>query len=360
MPRRENHLHGLLLVDKPGLQQLVDSDYVHTPNPSHKAPQVPANAVSSANEEIPRLYTSHDIVQLVRRWSGQRRIGHTGTLDPMASGLMVLCLGQATRLVEYYQGHDKRYLAEITLGRATDTYDAVGQTVTTLPVPALTERSIAQALASFQGDILQVPPIYSALKQGGESLHRKARRGEAVTVAARPVTIHRIELLTWDAVDRFTIRVSCSAGTYIRSLAHDLGLALGSCAHLSLLRRECVGSFTLEDAFTLPQLEAAAAAGQLAETLLPAGTALDLDDIVLDGESVVRLGQGQKVLLPTASCPVGTADGNEALLAKAVDSQGTFLGIIRCLEWRNGAAPHAVWKAEKWLAIDDQAEDRQS
>ena len=195
MPRRENHLHGLLLVNKPGLQQLAGNGYLHTPHPSTKVQQPLANPVTSADKEIPRLYTSHDIVQLVRRWSGQRRIGHTGTLDPMASGLMVLCLGQATRLVEYYQGHDKSYLAEITLGRATDTYDAVGQTVTTLSVPALTESAIEEVLASFQGDILQVPPIYSALKQGGESLHRKARRGEEVTVAARPVKMHQIHLL---------------------------------------------------------------------------------------------------------------------------------------------------------------------
>ncbi len=353
MPRPENNLHGLLLVDKPGLQQLVNPDYVHTPNPSLKAPQALETPDASANKEIPRLYTSHDIVQLARRWSGQRRIGHTGTLDPMASGLMVLCLGQATRLVEYYQGHDKSYLAEITLGRATDTYDAVGQTVTTLPIPALTESAIVQALAAFQGDILQVPPIYSALKQGGESLHRKARRGEEVTVVARPVKIHQIHLLDWNGADRFTIRVDCSAGTYIRSLAYDLGLALGSCAHLSMLHRESVGSFTLKDAFTLPQLEAAAIAGELAGTLLPPGTALDLPEIVLAEEFVVRLGHGQKVLLPTALCPLAPAS-NETFLAKAVDNRETFLGVIRCLEWQREPATHALWKAEKWLATNDQ------
>jgi tRNA pseudouridine55 synthase len=218
---------------------------------------------------IPRLYTSHDIVQLVRRWSGQRRIGHTGTLDPMASGLMVLCLGQATRLVEYYQGHDKTYLAEITFGRATDTYDAMGQTVATAPLPTLTAAVIAPALQAFQGYSLQVPPIYSALKQDGESLHRKARRGEAVTVAPRPVTMHQIDLLALTAPDRVTVRVTCSAGTYIRSLAYDLGQALGSCAHLSLLRRERVGAFALEDALTLAEIETIAAADQLTAALLP-------------------------------------------------------------------------------------------
>ncbi len=351
MPRRESHLHGLLLVDKPGLQQLVAADYLSIHTPSCQAQ--PASI--AADRELPRLYTSHDIVQLVRRWSGQRRIGHTGTLDPMASGLMVLCLGQATRLVEYYQGHDKTYLAEITLGRATDTYDAMGQTVATAPLPPLTEAVIVPALNAFQGDILQVPPIYSALKQDGESLHRKARRGEAVTVAPRPVTIHQIDLLALTAPDRVTIRVSCSAGTYIRSLAYDLGQALGSCAHLSLLRRERVGAFALADALSLAEIETTAAADQLAAALLPAGVALGLPEIQLNEEWVARLGHGQKVLLPAAACPDIAAPVREPLLAKALDRAGNFLGIVRCLEWRRDVAASSLWKAEKWLALNDQA-----
>jgi len=357
VPRRQSHLHGLLLVDKPGLQQITDPDYIHASTPAQKAPSTSVDSDASTDSAEPRLYTSHDIVQLVRRWSGQRRIGHTGTLDPMASGLMVLCLGQATRLVEYYQGHDKRYLAEITLGRATDTYDAVGQTVETMTVPPLTEAAIEQALAQFRGDILQVPPIYSALKQGGESLHRKARRGEEVTVAARPVKIHQIDLLGWVAPDRLTLRVTCSAGTYIRSLAHDLGQALGTCAHLSLLRREEVGAFTLENALTLPKIEAAAAAGHLDELFLPMGAALGLAEIVLNEESVIRLGHGQKVPLPIASCPAIASMKEETTLAKAVDSQGNFLGVIRCLAGQGDGATHLLCKAEKWLVTNDQADE---
>jgi tRNA pseudouridine55 synthase len=350
VPRHESHLHGLLLVDKPGLQQVVDSDSLHIRNPSRQAQQDPADTVAAADRVIPRLYTSHDIVQLVRRWSGQRRIGHTGTLDPMASGLMVLCLGQTTRLVEYYQGHDKTYLAEITFGRATDTYDAMGQTVATAPLPTLTEAVIAPALQAFQGQSLQVPPIYSALKQDGESLHRKARRGEAVTVAPRPVTMHQLDLLALTAPDRVTVRVTCSAGTYIRSLAYDLGQALGSCAHLSLLRRERVGAFTLEDALTLAKIETTATADQLAAALLPTGTALGLPEIQLDEELVARLGHGQKVLLPAAACQSIEPHERAPILAKAMDRTGNFLGIVRCLEWRHDVAAYSLWKAEKWLA----------
>jgi tRNA pseudouridine55 synthase len=226
----------------------------------------------------------------------------------------------------------------------------MGQTVATAPLPTLTAAVIAPALQAFQGYSLQVPPIYSALKQDGESLHRKARRGEAVTVAPRPVTMHQIDLLALTAPDRVTVRVTCSAGTYIRSLAYDLGQALGSCAHLSLLRRERVGAFALEDALTLAEIETIAAADQLTAALLPAGTALGLPEIQLDEEFVARLGHGQKVLLPAASCQSIEPHESAPILAKAMDRTGNFLGVVRCLEWRHDVASYSLWKAEKWLA----------
>jgi len=145
-------LSGLLVIDKPGL----DGD-----------------VANSAGIDLP---TSHDVVQRVRRWSRQRRIGHTGTLDPMASGVLVLCLGNATRLVEYYQGHDKEYTACVTLGSTTDTYDRLGEVTARHNVGPLEPDTIEGTLDHFRGEILQRPPVYSALKQGGESLHRKARR----------------------------------------------------------------------------------------------------------------------------------------------------------------------------------------
>ncbi len=350
MPRRESHLHGLLLVDKPGLQQILAAEEHHAQH----------------GDAQPRLYTSHDIVQIVRRSSGERRIGHTGTLDPLASGLLVLCLGQATRLVEYYQGHDKSYEAEVTLGQATDTYDAMGQVTATAPIPALTVDQINAALAQFRGEILQLPPIYSALKQGGESLHRKARRGEAVQVEPRPVTIHTLELLGFDAPDRIRLRVLCSAGTYIRSLAHDLGQALNCHAHLTALRRETVGEFTLTESTTLADIETAATAGRFAELLLPVGSHLQLPELSVDGDVATRLGQGQKVYLPadaTVNCqaeadPIYSdpTDSYTIELAKIVDKHQRFLGIGRCLKQNRAsgtdAAGATLWKAEKWMATE--------
>ena len=167
MPAEPNPLDGLLVVDKPGR--------------SHASSLPPADEPS-----VERLWTSHDVVARVRRLSGQRRIGHTGTLDPMASGVLVLCLGIATRLVEYYQGEDKRYLAEVALGYATDTFDAEGKVVESLPVPALHAVDVENALVRFRGPVWQVPPAYSAIKQEGEALYARARRGEAVSADRAP------------------------------------------------------------------------------------------------------------------------------------------------------------------------------
>lgn len=322
MAERERDLHGLLVVDKPGLPGVQPFDPTQ------------------------RLLTSHDVVQRVRRWSGQRRIGHTGTLDPLASGVLVLCLGQATRLVEYYQGHDKTYSAEIVLGTATDTYDRTGSVVASAPVPPLTAQEIESALERLRGDVMQTPPIYSAIKQEGEALYVKARRGEAVEVAPRPVTIHLLELLEWIAPDRLAVRVRCSAGTYIRSLAYDLGHALGTQAHLAALRREAAGSFTLDHAHPLDAVQNAAEQGSVASLLLPLGAGLALPVLLIDNEMQRRLGYGQQVAISTTlldSPPV--PDG----LAQALTVAGDLAGIVRAL----GPADEPdslLWKAEKWLA----------
>jgi tRNA pseudouridine55 synthase len=252
----------------------------------------------------------------------------------------LLCLGQATRLVEYYQGHDKLYQAVVQLGTATDSYDAVGEVVAHAPVPTLTAAQIERVLTRFRGDILQTPPIYSALKQEGETLYAKARRGETVTVAARPVTIHALTLVAHSA-NTLMLDVHCSAGTYIRSLAHDLGMALGTVAHLAALRRVAAGAFTLADAHTLAATEAAAAAGTLRDLLLPLGMGLGLPTLTVDAETALRLSQGQRVPLEQAA---DTTD--DLALARAV--HGTALGVVRCL---GRQASTSLWKAEKWLAV---------
>jgi tRNA pseudouridine55 synthase len=337
VPRRESHYHGILVVDKPGLENGYTAQCLAKIEDGTQAagPLTP-------RETAPRLHTSHDIVQLVRRWSGQRRIGHTGTLDPMASGILVLCLGNATRLVEYYQGHDKQYYAEVTLGSATDTYDRMGVVTADSAVPRLTAADIEGVLATFRGEILQTPPIYSALKQGGESLHHKARRGELVTVEPRLVTFHELQLVAFTPPNQLTLRIHCSAGTYIRSLAHDLGQALQTYGHLSALRREAVGIFTLADAHTLAAIEAKAQDEALEEFLLPLGYGLSMPEVTLDAEAVKRLGYGQQVALPDPS------PSKPLTLAKGIAADGILAGILQCLETTGEG--ESVWKAEKWFA----------
>lgn len=319
MPKSRQDLHGVLVVDKPGL------------------------ALDVAPETADYLLTSHDVVQRVRRWSGQKRIGHTGTLDPLASGVLVLCLGAATRLVEYYQGHDKQYTAIVELGVATDTYDAVGQIVQRCPVPALTEDEIEHVLGQFVGTIAQKPPIFSALKQDGESLYRKARRGEKIEIAARPVTIHRLALLDYQPPAQIHLSIECSAGTYVRSLAHDLAQVLGTCGHLRYLRREAAGGFTTADAHPLAAIEHIATQDRLIELLLPIGTHLDLPMIHLDDEALQRLGHGQKVWLAAPSL----ADTEETRVG-GINRTGEFAGILQVLA--RGADGMMLCKAEKWLA----------
>lgn len=319
-------LHGILLVDKPRLPLGAGADG----QPSVRLPTSHAP-------------TSHDIVQQVRHWSCQRRIGHTGTLDPMASGLLVLCLGVATRLVEYYQGHDKTYEARVALGCATDTYDALGQVVARAAVPHLTEARLHDALAAFQGEFLQKPPIYSAVKQAGESLYRKARRGESVTVEPRPVTVHAIELLAFTPPDQISLQIRCSAGTYIRSLAHELGHALGTVAHLCFLRRLEVGPFSVVNASTLAAIEAAASTERLSALLLGPGSGLGMPRLTLNDDERVRLGQGQWVYRQGSIPSTDMA----ADMAAAYDLQGRFLGVVRAL---TADGKGTVWKAEKWLA----------
>jgi len=345
--KRESHLHGLLIVDKPGR--------------SHSAQQD-----SSLRTE--RLLTSHDVVQRVRRWSQQRRIGHTGTLDPLASGVLVLCLGQATRLVEYYQGHAKQYYAEIVLGAATDTYDALGQITQRSAIPDLDQACIESALEKFRGEILQTPPIYSAIKQGGESLHRKARRGETVTLTPRPVNFYQLDFINYTSIgetdnreNRLVLRACCSAGGYIRSLAHDLGLALGTHGYLNVLRREQAGAFGLAEAYTFDEIEAASQDNKLADLLLPLGYGLQMPKLEIGEEIARRLGYGQRVPMKKQM-----ADPTEPL-AQAVDSSGKTLGIIRCthpvslekevlavavekiLADSDFTEQGSVWKAEKWF-----------
>ncbi len=244
----------------------------------------------------PAGMTSHDVVDRVRRLSGQRRVGHAGTLDPLATGVLVLGLGRATRVLEYLIGHDKRYLATIRLGITTDTYDAEGRVVSQHEGSWPLREDVERVLARFRGEIEQRPPPFSAIKQGGERLYKKARRGEAVEAPPRRVVIRDLRLLEYDP-PFLRVDVTCSKGTYIRSLAHDVGQALGTGAHLAELRRLASGPFTVEQAHTLDELEQAAREGRLAQLLLPPDAGLvDLPAISVTLEEARRLAHGQRIV----------------------------------------------------------------
>lgn len=320
---------GLLLVDKPGRENATPA----------LRPQSVTDAVASRLDRS--VWTSHDVVAVVRKWSGQRRIGHTGTLDPMASGLLLLCLGKAARLVEFYQHQPKHYHAEISLGGVTDTDDATGVLLERHPLPELTAAAIDRAFDAFRGVVQQRAPSFSAIKQEGEALYQRARRGDIVAAPVRTVTFYRIELRAFTPPDRISVEIECSAGTYIRSLARDLGEALGVGAYLQTLRRTCSGAFTIDEAQSLAEIESACQAGHLSELLLPVGERLPLPDHVLDAGQIVRLGYGQSVTLTGDACEP------ERQLAAARDHAGRLVGVMR----RLGTDEHSgwLWKAEKWL-----------
>lgn len=202
--------------------------------------------------------TSHSAVRRAARLLGVQKAGHAGTLDPLASGLLLVGLGRATRLLEYLVGHDKAYRARVRLGEVRDTLDREGQVLETHPVEGVTPPRVQAALAGLRGTVLQVPPLHCAIKMNGQPLYRRVRRGEAVSPPPREVEITRLELALWESPD-LVLDISCSSGTYVRSVARDLGQALGTGAVLWELARTRSGPFRLEEAVTLEALEAAGA-----------------------------------------------------------------------------------------------------
>jgi tRNA pseudouridine55 synthase len=238
--------------------------------------------------------TSHDVVQIVRKGTNIRRAGHTGTLDPRASGVLVILIGPAVRLSEYVSASDKRYQAIIRLGTTTDTYDADGRVTSSAPVN-ITEEQFETALKQFIGEIEQVPPPYSAVKVKGRKAYEMAREGEEVDLQPRKIQVYNLELLEW-APPEAVIDVYCSSGTYVRSLAHDLGLSLGCGAYLVGLRRTKSGRFTLRDAVPLRKLREAFEAGNWYQYLIPAAEALsDWPAIELEVEQVDAVRHGHRV-----------------------------------------------------------------
>jgi tRNA pseudouridine55 synthase len=280
--------------------------------------------------------TSHDVVARVRRALGQSRVGHTGTLDPAATGVLVVCLGRATKLVRFLQAGRKTYAATMLLGVETDSQDADGRVVAEIDASGVDERSLCEALTGFQGEITQIPPMVSAVKIEGERLHAKARRGEVVEREPRPVTVHELVLDAFEPGERATASflVTCSTGTYVRTLAHDVGQHLGVGGSLTALRRVANGPFTLDDAITLEQLDDLATAGELVGQVLDPGAALArmLPAVEIDDPQVLaRLVQGQ---------PLPDAPGHDLF---AVTSGPRLVGVYAGGQDGGTARPELVW-----------------
>ena len=257
-------------------------------------------------------WTSHDVVARCRRIFGQRRVGHAGTLDPDATGVLLVGLGRATRLMRFLTALPKTYVGEVVLGTATSTLDASGEVTGTWDMGSVGLAEVRAAAEGLTGPIEQIPPMVSAVKVGGQRLHALARQGVEVDRAARPVTVHRFEVAPAMAPGVFRIEVECSSGTYIRVLAADLGTALGGGAHLRNLRRTRIGSFTVEDARVVDELTAAM-------VLSPAQALRDLDQVVVTPDVQVHIARGLALdrvpLGVTGDGPWGLVDEGHRLLA---------------------------------------------
>jgi tRNA pseudouridine55 synthase len=309
----------------------------------------------------PAGMSSNQALQRVRHLFRAGKAGHTGSLDPLATGLLPVCFGEATKIAGLLLGNRKAYEVEARLGATTDTDDADGSVLRERPVPALDRATIERALRPLTGRILQVPPIYSALKQGGEPLYAKARRGEAIDVAAREVSVEAIRLL--DLGDgSLRLHVTCGSGTYVRSLVRDLGETLGCGAHVTSLRRLWVEPFTAPRMHTLAglaDLREREGEAALDACLLPVDTGLaGRPRVTLDAAQARALGLGQAVRVdPPAAAgriePVHSPGGETPVDRVAVDADGRVLGLVTVA----GDGRLAVRRLFRWAAAGQSGAD---
>jgi len=272
--------------------------------------------------------SSNQALQKARHLFEAKKAGHTGSLDPLATGLLPICFGEATKIAGYLLGSRKAYAAQCRLGVTTTTDDAEGETLSTRAVPTLSDADIDAALAALRGRIVQTPPVYSAIKQGGVALYKRARRGEDVQVPSREVEVARLDLMGRDR-DTLHLHVECGSGTYVRSLARDLGERLGCGAHLTALRRVWVEPFTSPQMHTLENLErikAEGGPGALDRLLLPLETGLaGMPALTVSTEQAVLLKQGKRLtqmaLLDQSLCRALDSDGRLVALVE-IDAYG--------------------------------------
>lgn len=298
----------------------------------------------------PRGPTSHDVVAAVRRAVGHSRVGHTGTLDPAATGVLVLCLGRATRLVPFLQTGEKTYAATMALGVETASQDADGEVVARHDASHLHEEMVRDALSHFQGTFEQLPPMVSALKVDGERLHVRARRGEVVDRQPRAVTVRSISLdaFTPGSVAEASFHLACSAGTYVRTIAHDAGAELGVGASLTALRRLANGPFAVDDAIDIDELERAGALGRAHELLIDPLEAVRRTLPVIevsDPQLLLRLANGARMPTAPVNGVFGVVTGADGLAGG-----GKLLGVYEGGQDANGARPAFVWTRPEELA----------
>jgi len=273
--------------------------------------------------------TSHDVVAKVRKILHQKRVGHAGTLDPAASGVLPICVGQGTRVAEYLSESGKAYQAEITFGVVTDTYDIEGTVIRTADTAGLTQDQIEAQLVHFLGPQMQMPPLYSAIKIQGQPAYKRLRAGEAVELDPRPIEIFQLDILAW-LPPRLTLAIECSKGTYIRSLAFDLGERLGCGGYLTSLIRTRSGPFSLTDSITLEQLAEAVTQDTVAHHLFSPDSALEqYPALRLDDTTAQRVLHGNAFAYHDDNIVA-------AELARVYDVAGNFLAI-------------ATWDAEQGL-----------
>ncbi|HKA15506.1 MAG TPA: tRNA pseudouridine(55) synthase TruB [Myxococcota bacterium] len=268
----------------------------------------------------PAGWTSHDVVDAARGWFGTRRVGHLGTLDPLATGVLPLAIRAATKLVPYVQDRDKGYVGSICLGRVTDTLDAEGRVLREYAGPWPDEARVEQAMQRYLGELEQVPPMFSAVKKDGVPLHKLAREGREVPREPKRVRVHRFELRKYDP-PRIEIAVECSGGTYVRVLAADLGDRLGCGAHLADLRRTRSGPFTLDQASSPETLRVEAESGEIERRLVSPLEALGLPARRLTADEVDRVAQGSEI----AAGGPPEVPGTQMV---AHDEHGRVIGIL--------------------------------
>jgi tRNA pseudouridine55 synthase len=281
--------------------------------------------------------TSHDVVALVRRLSGVRRVGHGGTLDPFATGVLPVFLGRATRMVEYHMGDDKAYRATVAFGARSSTDDLEGE-LTPGDGPAPDRPALEEALASFRGPIEQIPPDHSAVHVEGRRAYEVARGGHKPVLPRRTVTIHAIEVVEFDATDpsrpTAVLEVRCSAGTYVRALARDLGAALGSGAYLASLSRTASGPFRVEDAHPLDEVREALAQGRIASLLMAPDAGLEgIARLRLGPDDLAALAKGQ-VVRHRAGAPEDREPETHGELRRVVDDSGRLVAMARLVGGR--------------------------